>query len=151
MREMRSGVARRSATLYKTGQRRQSGARAFGAILALFALCLRLAWPAPPVPTTPDAGLLAALGEHALCLAAPPAEGKPDPSRDNPQPADHADHDGLGCCLWHAAAGFTLPRVGEVALIAFVQQLLLQLPPAAPTASERRIGPLQARAPPEAA
>jgi hypothetical protein len=128
---------------------RQAG-RSFGAALALFALCLRLVWPAPPVPAAADTSLVAALGEHALCLAAPLADGKAAPAseRQAPHQGDHADHDGLGCCLWHAVAGFTLPPVGGAARVAFAE---IRAPGTIPSTSllpARSAGPAQARAPP---
>jgi hypothetical protein len=124
-----------------------------GTVLAVLALCLRLAWSGPPVVPAPDASLAAALGEHALCLAAPAADEKAPLPRDKnpPQPGDHADHDGLGCCPWHAPAGFTLPRIAAVARGAFVETPTPRLETPAASGHLRPIGPLQARAPPEAA
>ncbi len=109
------------------------------------ALCLRLAWPAP-VPTSPNADLAATLGEHALCLAAA-AEANGQPA-DAPQPGDHADHDGLGCCQWHATAGFVLPPVAALVRVvyqprALVPSVVAQTPPA-----RYSTGSGQARAPP---
>lgn len=125
-----------------------------GAALAVLALCLRLAWPGPVVlPTADDASLAAALGEHALCLAGVGADDKIPLPRDQrpPGPGDHADHDGLGCCLWHAAAGFTLPQIAAVARAAFVEIRVSRVKTPAPAGFLRPMGPLQARAPPEAA
>ena len=128
--------------------------QAFGATLAVLALCLRLGWPEPVVPPAVDgASLAAALGEHALCLAGATTEDRTSLPRDRQPraPGDHADHDGLGCCLWHAAAGFTLPQTTAVARVAFVEIRVPRLPTPAPAGLPRPIGPLQARAPPEAA
>ena len=71
----------------------------------------------------PDLAFAAALGEHALCLAAATGgEGAPlQRSQEPAEPHDHADHDGLGCCLWHAVASAALPRSPTIAPIAFIQ------------------------------
>ena len=145
-------MARRTPLDRRTTQRRLPGTRLFGAALAILALCLRLALSGPTVPPLPDAELAAALGEHALCLAAPPADDKaPLPGDQNaPGPGDHADHDGAGCCPWHAATGFTLPQITAVARVAFVEMRVPRLKTQTSTGLSRPIGPLQARAPPEA-
>lgn len=122
----------------------------FGTVLAILALCLRLALPGSAAPPIADTGLAAALGEHALCLATPAGDEKPTLPRGQ-TPGDHADHDGLGCCAWHATAGFTLPRIAALARDAFAETLVPRLETAAPAGLLRPIGPLQARAPPEAA
>jgi hypothetical protein len=118
-------------------------------MLALLALCLRLVWPSPPVPAAPDTGFLAALGEHAMCLAVPVADRKaPLPrERNAPQPNDHADHDSLSCCLWHAAAAITLPQVGAAVGLAVIETRT-RVAIAAGLASSRDHRPAQARAPP---
>jgi hypothetical protein len=145
-------MAGRTPPNRKLENRRQSGTRVLGAALAMLALCLRLAWPGPAVPPAPDASLAAALGEHALCLAASLIDEKvPLPrDQDSPQPGDHADHGGLGCCPWHAAAGFTLPQITAVARVAFVEIRIPRLKTLTSAGLLRPIGPLQARAPPEA-
>jgi hypothetical protein len=53
----------------------------------------------------------------------------------------------LGCCLWHAATGATLPQTAAVAPVAFVGT---RSPPAIAAALSpvRHAGPAQARAPP---
>jgi hypothetical protein len=116
-------------------------------MLALLALCLRLLWPSPPVPAAPDTGFLAALGEHAMCLAGPVADGKAPLPRNAPQPNDHADHDSLSCCLWHAAAAFTLPQVGAAVGLAAIETRT-RVAMAAGLVSSRDHSPAQARAPP---
>jgi len=121
-------------------------------LLAVFALCLRLAWPGGAVAPSPnpDLAFAAALGEHALCLAAATgAEKAPLPRDQEPAgPSDHADHEGLGCCLWHAATSAALPRSPTVAPIIFPERAVGKLARAAPRPSSHLIGPHQARAPP---
>ena len=69
------------------------------ALIAVFALSLRLAWPAPPIAlaTTGPADF----PEHALCLAA----GSEAPTPGNEGPAAPSEHDGGHCCLFHAVSG----------------------------------------------
>jgi hypothetical protein len=113
------------------------------------ALGLRLAWPAAPLPSSAGIADLAALGEHALCVATP-ASADPSPARDDraPPPAgDHANHDHSLCCLWHAAAGFVVQQVAMVARLSFVE-----IPPILASASRYRpadlTGSTRARGPP---
>ena len=145
-------MARRTPLGRKPGQRRWPATRLFGVPLAFLALCLRLVLSTPAVPPPPpDADFATAFGEHALCLAVAAIDDKatlPDDHR-VPGPGDHADHDGLGCCLWHAAVGFTLPRITTVARVAFVEIRLPRLKTPASAGPLRPAGPLQARAPPE--
>jgi hypothetical protein len=134
-------------------RRRRSTSTTLGAVLGTLALCLRLVWPGPMVPLVPDATLASIFGEHALCLAGPLADERTVLPSDQkpPSPGDHADHDGMGCCLWHAAVDFTLPRISAFVPVAFVERPLPRLAPVAPALSSQLIGPVQARAPPEAA
>jgi hypothetical protein len=118
-----------------------------GIALAVLALGLRLAWPVSPVPSSAGIADLVALGEHALCLAAP-ASTDPSPAGDDrvPRPAgDHADHDHSLCCLWHAAAGFIVPQVAAVAHLAFIETAPIvasaRYRPADLTGSTRARGP----------
>jgi hypothetical protein len=149
---MNRGMASQTPPLRKPRQRPRN--KVFGALLALFALCLRLAWPGPATPLpSPNLDLAAAFGEHALCLAAADAEGKvplPPNGGSLPQSGDHADHDGLGCCLWHAAASATLPRAADGSPVLFVFASDILPAAEAPSRFSRPIGPLQARAPPAA-
>jgi hypothetical protein len=96
-----------------------------GVVLAVLALCLRLAWLGPPIPVFTDLTGLAAFGEHALCLASPASTDRaPIPVDRLPPPAgDHADHDHSLCCLWHASPGFVVPQVAAVARIAFAEAM----------------------------
>jgi hypothetical protein len=136
----------------KPARRRRSTSTILGAVLGALALCLRLVWPGPAVPLAPDATLASIFGEHVLCLAAPPADDTAGIPRDQkaPSPGEHTDHDGLGCCPWHAAVGFTLPRIVAFVPVAFVERPLPRLALVAPALPSRPIGPVQARAPPEA-
>jgi hypothetical protein len=77
----------------------RSFARPLVALLAVFALSLRLAWPAPPIALV--AADLANLGEHALCLTG--SSDAPQPG--NEAPAAPSEHDGGHCCLFHAVSG----------------------------------------------
>jgi hypothetical protein len=136
----------------KLVRQRRSGSTTLGAVLCALALCLRLASPAPFSISAVGSGLAGAFPEHALCLATPPVTDKAPLSQDQkPGPGDHADHDGLGCCLWHGAVGFTLPRIAAVVPIAFVERPLPRTTLVKLTPPSRPIGPVQARAPPEAA
>jgi hypothetical protein len=66
-------VTSRTASRIGFRQGRRPASR-LAVVLAVLALCLRLAWPTPQPPLIPtDIGDFAALGEHALCLAAPAA------------------------------------------------------------------------------
>ncbi|HEX3863904.1 MAG TPA: DUF2946 family protein [Stellaceae bacterium] len=129
--------------------RRRRHSPVWSVTLALVGLCLRLAWPAP-VPAIGDAGLAVALGEHALCFAAAAAANPSAAPGDTApaQPDDHADHDGLGCCQWHASAGFILPPVAPAVRVAyeigaFVPSVAAETPPL-----RRSATPGQPRAPP---
>jgi hypothetical protein len=129
-------------------QRRRPATR-LGVVLGVLALALRLAWPMPPALVSGDPDGWAALGEHALCLAAPVSTDPAPPSRDNlPTPSgDHTDHDHSLCCLWHASAGFVVPQIGAPACIAFVEAV----PPIAAAAQfypASLTGPSRARGPP---
>jgi len=121
-------------------------------LLAIVALCLRIVWPGAAVAPSlnPDLAFAAVLGEHALCLAAATGEDKaPSPRGQDPAgPGDHADHEGLGCCLWHAATSIALPRSPTVAPILFSERAIANLSRAAPRHYSHLIGPHQARAPP---
>jgi hypothetical protein len=96
------------------------GAWRLAALIAVLALCLRLVWPAPPIPPAViGADGVATFGEHALCLAGGgdlPASGKETPAA----PADHADHDSARCCLFHAVSGVTPVPPAAAMRIAFV-------------------------------
>jgi hypothetical protein len=110
------------------------------ALIAVLALCLRLAWPAPPLSLIGPADF----GEHALCLAA----GSDAPPPGNNAPADHADHDGLGCCVFHVASGAAPPLPGMDAPVAFAA-IALPPPPDQPyRAPAYPPGTSPARAPP---
>jgi hypothetical protein len=118
----------------------------------VLALVMRLAWPMPPTLASVDAGGLAALGEHALCLAAPASADRTPISRGQlpAPPDDHADHDHSLCCLWHASAGFAVPRIELAAHVAFVEAA----PPIASAADfhpASLTGPTRARGPPDEA
>jgi hypothetical protein len=114
------------------------------------ALCLRLAWPMPPMLASVDAGGLAALGEHALCLAAPASTDPTPVSRDKlpPPTGDHADHDHSLCCLWHASAGFTVPQIEFAAQVTF-GEASLPVAAAADFHAASLTGPSRARGPPD--
>jgi hypothetical protein len=73
--------------------------RSMTALIAVFALCLRLAWPAPAVPLAAVGPV--GFGEHALCLAG----GAEAPVPGGETPAVPSEHDGGHCCLFHAASG----------------------------------------------
>ena len=136
------------------GIRRRRPGQGLGTLLAVLTLCLRLAWPTPmPAPALGPgpADLAAALGEHALCLAASAGSDQAPGPRDgnNTPPDDHAAQHGLGCCVLHAGPGFLLPRIAAL------------IPPAAPEACPIRVEPptvrpvrlvfpFEARGPPEA-
>src|SRR5216683_3059756 len=97
----------------------------------------------------PATRLGAALGEHALCLAAPASTDPPPPSRDRlpASPGDHADHDHSLCCLWHASTGFVVPQTEVTGRIAFIEAM----PPIAAAAEfhpASLTGPSRARGPP---
>jgi hypothetical protein len=91
----------------------------------VLALALRLAWPTPPTLISGDPDGWAALGEHALCLAAPASTDPTTLPHDKlpASPGDHADHDHSLCCLWHASGGFVMPRIETGARIAFVEAM----------------------------
>jgi hypothetical protein len=129
-------------------QRRRPATR-LGVVLGVLALALRLAWPTPPTLVSGDPDGWAALGEHALCLAAPASTDPAPASRDKlPAPSgDHADHDHSLCCLWHASAGCVVPKIETAARIAFVEAV----PPIAAAAQfhpTSLTGPSRARGPP---
>jgi hypothetical protein len=123
-----------------------------GVVLAVLALCLRVAFPAPP-PIPADIGNLAALGEHALCLAAPAATDPAPVSGDRlPPPAgNHNDHSHSLCCLWHASAGFLPPQIEAAARIVFVEAVLHFASAAADFHPARLSGPIRVRGPPSEA
>jgi hypothetical protein len=119
-----------------------SSGRPLVALIAVFALSLRLAWPAPPI------GLViigdASFGEHALCLAA----GSEAPPPGNEAPAAPSEHDGGHCCLFHAASGLSSLPPAIVARVAFAEPVLA-LPADAPyRAPAYPPGTSPARAPP---
>lgn len=144
-------MTRRSPPRQLKRHRHAAGGNTLAALLAIFALCLRLAWPAPPLATSPDLALAATLGEHALCLAAATGDDNA-PSPRNQQPTgEHVDHDGLGCCLWHAAANAALPRIPTVAPIVFAERDIPRLGQGTAKLAARPSGPHQARAPPQTA
>lgn len=129
-------------------RRGRPGSR-LGVVLAVLALCLRLAWLGPSVPASADLTGLAALGEHALCLASPASTDRaPIPGDTFPPPAgDHADHDHSLCCLWHASPGFVVPQVAAVARIAFAEAMSTVA--ATPEFQPPNLtGPTRARGPP---
>ena len=129
-------------------------ANRLGVVLAVLALCLRLAWPTPQPTLTPvDISGLAALGEHALCLAAPAATDPAPVSSDNlPPPAgNHADHDHSLCCLWHASAGFVPPQIEASGRVGFVEAVLQFATAAADFHPASLTGSTRARGPPSEA
>lgn len=120
-----------------------------GIVLAVLALCLRLAAPAwAPLPAASPAGadFAALLGEHALCLGGSRGEAPP---ADDPKPAH--EHDTDTCCLFHAAAGGGgLPSAPSTAIVRVATRIVHFLPaatapPIAPSTTAR------ARAPPSTA
>jgi hypothetical protein len=93
------------------------GARRLAALIAVLALCLRLVWPAPPMPSAViGADGVATFGEHALCLAG----GGDLPASGKEAPAAPADHDSARCCLFHAVSGVTPVPPAAAMRIAFV-------------------------------
>ena len=133
-----------------TSRRHRRPASRVGVVLAVVALLLRLAWPAPPAVTPAEAGPLAAFGEHALCLAAPASTAPGPVTGDTLPPAsgDHADHDHSLCCLWHASAGFALPQIDFAARIVFVEAVS-RITAAAEFRPATLTGPTRARGPPQ--
>ena len=115
------------------------------ALIAVFALSLRLAWPAPPIAFAATGP--ADFPEHVLCLAA----GSDAPAPSNEAPAVPSEHDGGHCCLFHAVSGpAPLPPViaARLAFAAVAPPLPTNAPyftPAYPP------GTSPARAPPTAA
>jgi hypothetical protein len=129
-------------------QRRRPANR-LGVVLGVLALTLRLAWPTPPTLISGDPDGWAALGEHALCLAASASTDPAPPSRDRlpVSPGDHADHDHSLCCLWHASAGYVVLQIATAARIAFTEAM----PPIAAAVefhAASQTGPSRARGPP---
>jgi hypothetical protein len=142
-------VTRRTLSRIGFFQHRRPANR-LGVVLAVLALCLRLAWPTPQPTLIPaDIGGLAALGEHALCLAAPVATDPAPVSGDKlpPPVGNHADHDHSLCCLWHASAGFVPPQITASGRVVFVEAVLrfaavaADFHPASLTGSTRARGP----------
>lgn len=117
-------------------------ARPLIALIAIFALSLRLAWPAPPIAGVATG--TADFGEHALCLAA--VGDAPLPG--NEPPAAPSEHDGGHCCLFHAVSGPAPLPPAIAARIAFADTV----PPLPPVAAYRNPayppGTAPARAPP---
>jgi hypothetical protein len=119
--------------------------------MAVIALCLRALWPGPMAGSAPPSDLATLFTEHALCLAQAKDDKAALPRDQAPsQPEKHADHNGLGCCVLHVAAGFIFTRVFDITPITFVRRVVLQQELARLALSWRLIGPHQARAPPEA-
>ena len=114
------------------------------ALIAVFALCLRLAWPAAPALTATIGP--ADFGEHALCLGG--GADVPPPAKD--APSAPSNHDGLGCCPLHAAFG-AVPvapvGAGRIAFAGIVQRSPPNQPYLAPVYPP---GTSPARAPPTA-
>ena len=138
-------------TLSRIGffQRRRPANR-LGVVLAVLALCLRLAWPAPQPTLIPaDIGDLAALGAHALCLAAP-ASADPAPVSGDQLPPDgnQADHDHSLCCLWHASAGFVPPQIESSGRVVFAEAVPRFAAAAADFHPASLTGTTRARGPP---
>jgi hypothetical protein len=142
-------VTRRTVSRIGFFQRRRPANRV-GVVLAVLALCLRLAWPTPQPTLIPtDIGDLAALGEHALCLAAPAATDPAPLSSDKLPPAgNHADHDHSLCCLWHASAGFVPPQIEAAARIVFAEAARPFAAAPVDFHPARLTGPTRARGPP---
>lgn len=116
--------------------------------LAVVAILLRLGLPAGS-SLTQSPGIAAELGEHALCLAA--AEQAPAKNRGGEapaRPADHGDHDGLGCCLWHAAAAAAIMPAGLAVARTDYDRRIATTAPAPLELPARYDGSAQARAPP---
>jgi hypothetical protein len=112
------------------------------ALIAVFALSLRLAWPAPPIALV--ATIDANFGEHALCLAA----GSEAPLPGNEAPAAPSEHDGGHCCLFHAVSGpVSLPPAIAVR-VAFAETVLAPPADAPYRAPVYPPGTSPARAPP---
>jgi hypothetical protein len=139
-----------SRTVARTAfDRRRRPIIRLGVVLGVLALALRLAWPMPPTLVSGDPDGWAALGEHALCLAAPASTDPAPASRDKlpASPEDRADHDHSLCCLWHAGAWFVVPQIATAARIAFIDAM----PPIAAAVEfrpKRLTGPSRARGPP---
>ncbi|MBV9828213.1 MAG: hypothetical protein JO001_21475 [Alphaproteobacteria bacterium] len=122
----------------------------FVVVLGLLALALRLAVPLPPPAIAADTGtanadLVAAFGEHALCLA---AAGLVPSSTDRPgAPSDdHAWHH-ASCCMFHAALGCAPPASGGVSPVLYALGVVFT--PAPPPQRAGHFAALaQARAPP---
>jgi hypothetical protein len=122
-----------------------------GAGLALFALCLRLAWPAPmPVAAAADWRAATGFDEHLLCLAAPANDAVPPaaPHGNSPAAPDHAGHDGLGCCPWHGAFAFALPTPAPAAPVRYDTISAPRLAGPPPVHPVRLAGIFRVRGPP---
>jgi hypothetical protein len=121
-------------------------------ILAILALCLRLVLPAA-IPAIPANGvpldLVAAFGEHALCIAA--AEADRDaaaPQTPAPQHDGHSGHECPGCCSSVVALGAgLLPRALAIR-IRFAPVTLAAVAEEPPPLSSYRIRPAEPRGPP---
>jgi hypothetical protein len=134
--------------------RHRRPANRVGVVLAVLALFLRIAWPTPiPAAIPSDIGGLAALGEHAMCLAAPASTDQaPVPHDKLPAPTgDHADHDHSLCCLWHASAGVALPQIAASVRILFAQEMRPFSAVPADFRPASLSGPSRARGPPQEA
>ena len=114
------------------------------ALIAVFALCLRLVWPAAPVLTATIGP--ADFSEHVLCLAG--GADAPSPAKD--APSAPSNHDGLGCCPLHAAFGAAPVPSVRAGRITFAE-IVLRSPPNQPyLAPVYPPGTSPARAPPTA-
>ena len=115
------------------------------AVLAILALCLRLALPTPQHALGATAADLAAVfGEHALCVAAAGSAEAPAPPPATPTEHDH----NFGCCLWHAAFGGAPASVVKIERVAFGETVDISPPQSLYRAAKHLPGASQPRAPP---
>ena len=142
-------MAMRAALRAEMPGRRRSGFDLVGAMLAILALCLRLVSPAPVAQTAViDPGLLAAFGEHAICIAHAGGAAAPVPIERPSAPAGHhTDHDGLQCCPLHVGTGVLAPGTTAFSRIGFATYVSLGAAEQS-VALGRVTRPVQARAPP---